>query len=161
MKVIIAGSRSFQDSSLGKLFSNTQLRQNYLKNLLRRIVADAVSDSSWKESISEIVSGHARCIDQIGEYYAKSHNIPLQTFPALWHIHTTSAGLVRNTVMANYSDALIAIYDGSSPGTTHMIQTMLKLNKPTYIVVPNLATYPDGSTTTQMDKHMITEVAPI
>lgn len=35
--------------------------------------------------------------------------------------------------MAGYADALIAIWDGKSRGTAHMIETMKKLGKPTFV----------------------------
>ena len=35
--------------------------------------------------------------------------------------------------MANYADALLAIWDGKSKGTGHMIRQMVLLDKPIYI----------------------------
>jgi hypothetical protein len=43
------------------------------------------------------------------------------------------APLRRNIDIANYGDVLIAIWDGISPVTKHIIETMRKLNKPVYI----------------------------
>jgi hypothetical protein len=44
-------------------------------------------------------------------------------FPADWDTFGKGAGFIRNTKMAEYSDALIAIWDGTSRGTAHMIRT--------------------------------------
>jgi hypothetical protein len=43
------------------------------------------------------------------------------------------AGFVRNEQMGNYANILIAIWDGKSKGTEHMITYMKKLNKPVFV----------------------------
>jgi hypothetical protein len=35
--------------------------------------------------------------------------------------------------MADYADALVAVWDGSSPGTKNMINIMQRLDKPVHI----------------------------
>lgn len=79
--------------------------------------------------ISEVVSGTARGIDTLGEEYAKRKGIPIEPFPANWYpkgIYDNSAGYKRNKQMAQYADALIAIWDGKSKGTGSMIDLALK-----------------------------------
>jgi len=44
------------------------------------------------------------------------------------------AGFNRNGEMADYADALIAVWDGKSSGTAHMIDTMHRLNKPVCVL---------------------------
>jgi hypothetical protein len=68
-------------------------------------------------------------VDQIGEDWAREHNIPVKQFLAQWNIHGKSAGPIRNKEMAEYADALIAFWDGQSKGTKNMIEQMDKLNK--------------------------------
>lgn len=99
MKVIIAGSRGITSFEA---------------------IERAVCDSGFE--ITEVVSGVARGVDKLGEHYAKKHGIPVKPSPALWHQHGKSAGYIRNVDMADYADALIAIWDGESRGTKHMIQ---------------------------------------
>lgn len=99
MKVIVAGSRGITDYE---------------------IVKGSIEASPF--IISEIVSGGARGVDRLGERWAEETNCPYTRFPAEWHKHGRSAGYIRNTHMANYADALIAIWDGHSPGTRHMIK---------------------------------------
>lgn len=36
------------------------------------------------EPITEIISGHAKGVDQLGEQYARMHQIPIQTFLPNW-----------------------------------------------------------------------------
>lgn len=83
--------------------------------------------------ITEVVSGHARGADTLGEQFAKQTNLPLKLFPADWSKHGRAAGPIRNNAMAAYADALIALWDGSSKGTRHMIQQARKLGLPVHI----------------------------
>lgn len=108
MKLIIAGSRSF---------NNYELLKDYLTRVKLNI------------SIIEIISGCARGADRLGERYAKEHNIKLIRFPAQWNIHGKSAGYLRNKEMLKYADHVIVFWDGNSPGTKHMINEAEKANK--------------------------------
>jgi hypothetical protein len=76
-----------------------------------------------------VVSGLADGPDTLGIDYAKANGIPWVEFPAKWRINGVyhpEAGFVRNGEMANYAEALIAVWDGKSRGTKHMI-TVAKL----------------------------------
>lgn len=114
MKVIIAGSRWITDY---------------------REVLTAVQDSGF--SPTEIVSGGARGVDRLGEQYAASLQLKLTIFNADWDQFKNQAynpaGKIRNTQMAEYADALIAIWDGKSPGTRHMIAEAERLKRKVYI----------------------------
>ncbi len=98
MKTIIAGSRSIHD---------------------RKIVEEAIKASGF--TITEVVSGGARGVDAVGECWARDNNIPLKRFLAKWHVQGKRAGPIRNGEMAEYAEALIAIWDGESRGTQDMI----------------------------------------
>lgn len=102
-KVIIAGSRDFEDYPLLCW---------KLDQLLSRKIGQA-----------EIVCGKARGADTLGEQYAKERGIPIRYFPADWRTLGKSAGYQRNIQMAQYADALIAFWDGQSKGTKHMVET--------------------------------------
>jgi hypothetical protein len=99
MKVIIAGSRNFNDYNLLKSSCDNLLTQ--FNNI-------------------EIVSGTARGADKLGEKYAREKGYGIKQFPANWNLGK-SAGYIRNDEMAQYSDMLIAFWDGTSKGTKHMI----------------------------------------
>ena len=103
MRTIIAGSRSIT---------------NY------DVVNKATIDSKF--DITEVISGTARGVDQIGELWAKNNNIPVEKHPADWDKYGKSAGYIRNEEMAKCSDALIAIWDGESKGTKHMLDLAVK-----------------------------------
>lgn len=100
MKVIIAGGRTFND-------------YNKLKQTCDFLLGN-------QEDV-EIVSGTANGADKLGERYAHENNRELTTFPADWNTLGKSAGYIRNKQMAEYADALIAFWDGTSKGTLHMI----------------------------------------
>ena len=80
----------------------------------------AIAESGFK--ISEVVSGMARGADTLGEMWALEHGVAVMQFPALWNVFGKRAGMIRNKAMACYADALIALWDGQSPGTEHMIR---------------------------------------
>ena len=98
MKTIIAGSREIED------FMH---------------IANAVLASNFE--ITEVVSGTARGVDKLGEGWASLNDVPIKRFPADWARYGRGAGFARNKEMAIYADALIAVWDGKSRGTKHMI----------------------------------------
>lgn len=105
MKVIIAGSRGFDDYA--------QLCQ--------------VCDHMLQEqSEVEIVSGTAKGADNLGERYARDRGYQVKQFPADWARYGRSAGPKRNKGMASYADALIAFWDGSSAVPKSMIDLATK-----------------------------------
>jgi hypothetical protein len=126
MKTIIAGSRTVVSLAL---------------------IEAAVAASKF--TVNEVVSGCAPGADRLGEQYAIQHGIPVKPFPADWNDLThpnariktnkygrkydANAGHRRNQQMAEYADALIAIWDGSSPGTQDMIQIAQDLGLPLYV----------------------------
>lgn len=113
MKIIIAGSRYFNDY---KLLKSTI--SEYLEQL------DDV----------EIVSGGAKGADKLGELFANENNYKLIIFPADWSIGK-GAGFIRNKQMADYGDALIAFWDGQSKGTKMMIELAKKMNLKVNVVL--------------------------
>lgn len=84
----------------------------------------------------EIVSGHAPGGDRLGEEWADSRLIPVKRFPieqSDWDTKGKSAGPIRNREMGEYSDELVAFWDGRSLGTSNMIRTMMMLRKPLHV----------------------------
>ena len=72
-------------------------------------------------NVTSVVSGTARGADQMGELVAKDKGISVHRFPADWDKYGKSAGYKRNVQMAENAEALIAVWDGKSRGTGHMI----------------------------------------
>lgn len=126
MKVIIAGSRNFND-------------QDFVEKI--------INESRF--NITEVVSGNTNGVDKCGEEWAKKNNIHIKYFKPKWNdinvscaiakrnkygqLFNVLAGHMRNEEMGKYTDALIAISLNESRGTKNMINFMKKLQKPYYI----------------------------
>jgi len=109
-KIIIAGGRDYPVEGYEEL-------ENTVELLLYLYDGDI-----------EIVSGNCnKGVDVMGEAFAKAHDIPLKLFPADWGQFGHAAGPVRNRAMAEYSDVLIAFWDGESKGTRGMIHDAMDL----------------------------------
>lgn len=78
----------------------------------------------WRPTV--ILSGMAKGADLLGEQWAKENNIPVERYPADWEKHGKVAGYVRNAEMSGKAEALIALWDGNSKGTKHMIDLATK-----------------------------------
>jgi hypothetical protein len=99
MKTIIAGSRSVT---------------------YPQITFRAIQEAPFQ--VTEVISGGAQGPDRHGEMWASKHNLPLYLFLADWEKYGNSAGYIRNKEMAEVAEALIAVWDGQSKGTRHMIE---------------------------------------
>lgn len=81
----------------------------------------AVQNCGWE--ITHVVSGGARGVDEMGEGIADALAIPKTIFmPNYERYGKHLAPRARNTEMANNAEALIAVWNGSSKGTLHMIK---------------------------------------
>lgn len=110
MRTIIAGSRG--------IFRYTE-------------VVTAVKASGFK--ISCVISGGANGVDTLGEEYAYNNKLKCEVYPANWGKYGKVAGYRRNQLMAAKADALIAIWDGMSKGTKHMIDIATKQGLKVYV----------------------------
>jgi hypothetical protein len=115
MKLIIAGSRT--------ITSMPHLEEG-LRHMASRFPALVPS---------EVVCGMARGADSLGRMWAEARGIPVSLWPADWNANGRRAGFMRNTQMAQYADILLALWDGQSKGTGHMISEMARLGKPTFV----------------------------
>lgn len=102
---------------------------------------DVVKGAIWStglDRITEIVSGGAKGVDELAERYAKEKGIPVKVFEPDYETHGKSAPHVRNSQIIDYSHAIIAIWDGESPGTKSVIEKAQSrgfiLNETLYIV---------------------------
>lgn len=126
MRVIIAGSRSF---------NNYDIVKSYCDKILK-----------LRPGI-EVVSGGAKGVDTLGERYAFERGYAVKSFLPNWDLYGKSAGYIRNEQMARYArfgdrgekldhilgdknsiGGLIAFWDQKSRGTKHMIDLAYKYN---------------------------------
>lgn len=110
-RTIIAGSRNF---------GNIKLAYDTL--------------AEYKDQIKVVICGEAKGADTIGRQWAEENNIPIRSYPADWQKYGQAAGYVRNKQMGDTADMLIAFWDGTSPGTKHMIDYMNELGKEVHII---------------------------
>ena len=103
MRTIIAGSRDITDIAY---------------------VVWAIEAAGWLPSV--VISGAARGVDRLGEQWAECCEILIERFPANWQQYGKAAGHIRNAEMADHAEALIAIWDGKSPGTKGMIEIAVR-----------------------------------
>lgn len=81
-----------------------------------------------------VLSGDARGVDRMGEMWARLNFVRVERYPAQWEVYGKRAGPIRNAEMASNADALIAVWDGSSRGTAHMIDTAKKKGLRVYVL---------------------------
>ena len=115
MKLAIVGSRTFNDYPF--------LVQEVLK----------IND------IEKIISGGARGADSLAIYYAQQNNIQFRVFLANWGQFGKKAGFIRNVEIVDYSDVILAFWDGQSKGTQHTIKLAGACKKPVFIRWPEIA----------------------
>lgn len=121
MRVIIAGSRDFDDYGL-------------LKRTLDGLPFE----------VDEVVSGGARGADSLGERWGEKRKLPITRFPANWELGKR-AGPERNEKMAKYGDCLVAFPLGASTGTRDMIKRAKKHGLKVIVVEK------EGTPTNQLD----------
>jgi hypothetical protein len=115
-KIIVAGTRTFT-------------KYNTLEKVLDYCIKEHETVNP-QDTIHEIVSGHARGVDKLGEEYARVRKYGIKIFHADWNTYQKAAGPIRNAKMAEYGDILVAFWDMRSKGTLNMIQQMNNLDKP-------------------------------
>ncbi len=82
----------------------------------------------------EIVSGGASGADAMGKQLAKEMNIKYTEFPSDWNKHGKAAGPIHNEQIMQYTDKVIAFWDGQSKGTMNAINLARRLKKDTIII---------------------------
>lgn len=109
MKLIIAGSRAFNDYEL----------------LKRETILFIRSETTNPPTI---ISGTANGADKLGERFATQFNLDVLRFVPDWDKFGKRAGYLRNEEMAKNATHCIVFWDGISKGTAHMIDIARKYN---------------------------------
>ena len=111
MIYILSGSRSLTD-------------KNFIFNILKQYLT--------KED--ELIHGGAIGVDTIGGKYCEQNNIVCEIYrPDYKRYHKKIAPKLRNIIMCDIAEEMIAIWDGNSPGTLHAIEYMKKIGKKIYL----------------------------
>jgi uncharacterized phage-like protein YoqJ len=82
-----------------------------------------------------IISGGAIGIDTAAANFAKNNNLPLCVFKPDYIKFGKSAPILRNKQIVKKADSILAIWDGKSRGTAHVIKLAKYFNKPTKICI--------------------------
>ena len=124
MKIAIVGSREFKDN-----------------NLLRHVLLDEYRNLYE----GTIISGGARGVDTWAIDIANELNslnyeegqtkLKIKVFVPDWNKYGKIAGFLRNQLIINEADKIIAFWDGKSKGTKHYIDLAIKVGKPIDIYV--------------------------
>ena len=82
---------------------------------------DLVCETLSKHYITKIVSGGARGADTLGIHYAIDNNIIYEEFLPNYSKYGKKAPFVRNKLIVNNSEIIVAFWDGNSRGTRHSL----------------------------------------
>ena len=115
IKVVIAGSRGFQDYEMMKRVLDKELQM-------------------YNPSEIEIASGGADGADKLGERYQIEEGLArLTQFIPKWDAGD-AAGHKRNAEMAAYGDWVFCFWDGKSRGTKSMIKMSERAGKKVFVI---------------------------
>ena len=107
MKIAIVGSRNISVSDIDKYISHAD----------------------------EVVSGGAAGVDRCAAEYAKKKGIKLTEFLPRYERYGRAAPIVRNKEIVDYSDKIIAFWNGSSKGTLSVIKYAQETGKPYDVII--------------------------
>ena len=110
MKIAVVGSRGYADLESVRQFVREQERSTV------------------------IVSGGATGVDTAAVDEAKRLRMPYEVHLPDWTKHGRAAGVIRNRVIVEASDEVVAFWDGKSRGTLHSINIAKELGKPLRVV---------------------------
>lgn len=105
MRIGIVGSRDYPDLN--------QVRE-YVRTLPRGTV---------------VVTGGAKGVDTVAEEEARRRKLKVVVHRAQWEKHAKSAGIIRNKVLVNDCDEVVAFWDNESAGTKNTISVASKAGK--------------------------------
>ena len=110
MKIAIIGSRSIKNVEISKYLCECE----------------------------EIVSGGAVGVDYCAAEYARENNIKLVEFYPEYEKYGRAAPIVRNKKIVDYSNKIIAFWDGKSKGTLSVINYAKKTGKICEVIICDL-----------------------
>jgi uncharacterized phage-like protein YoqJ len=113
MKIAVVGSREFR-------------YKTFVQDLMPEIL---------RTSNDILISGGARGVDSWAAEEAILLGCTYKIFKPDWDKYGKRAGVLRNELIINEADKVIAFWDGESKGTKHSIDLAIKAGKPIDIYV--------------------------
>ena len=107
MKIAVVGSRKIHIDDIGK----------------------------YLPTCDEIVTGGAEGVDRLAMEYAEKEKIRLTVFLPEYTKYKRGAPIVRNRQIVDYSDKVIAFWDGSSKGTLSVIEYAKRTGKSIEVIM--------------------------
>ena len=126
VKVAIVGSRSFTP-----ILGNISKQHSRTRSLINAAMKNLYED---QPVLSKIISGGADGADKYGEAYAAWEGVETEILKPDWETHGNSAGYLRNAIIVEKADIVVAYWDGESKGTKHTIELAIKQRKPLIII---------------------------
>lgn len=108
MKLAIVGSRDFTDY---------------------KILDDFIRSKFDLSEIDTVVSGGAKGADALAERFAEEHNFKIDVKKAEWGKYGRAAGPIRNALIVEEADAVVAFPTVDSRGTKNSMEIARKKNK--------------------------------
>jgi hypothetical protein len=121
MKIAIVGSREFKEDAWYSIF-----REKILPDL---------EFSKRDKILDSFISGGAVGVDSYIERWCKENEVEIEVIKPEWEKYGKRAGFLRNELIINEADKVIAFWDGQSKGTKHSIDLAIKAGKPIDIYV--------------------------
>lgn len=81
------------------------------------------------QGTTEIVSGGAKGIDYLAEVWADANGIPKIIIYPEYLKYGKNAPLIRNELIVDAADMVIAVWDGESRGTKYTVEYAKKVGK--------------------------------
>lgn len=114
MKIAVVGSREFSD-------------KDFVQGITYKLIRDG--------ELTEFISGGARGVDSWAQEIANDFKLKKTIFKPDWDKYGKSAGFLRNKLIVEEADMVIAFWNGKSNGTKHSIDLAIKAGKPINIYV--------------------------
>jgi hypothetical protein len=111
---------------------------NEMIEILDQTITASRDATGYDNASPVIVSGGAAGADRMAEQYAKIKKYQYVEIPAMWAQHGKKAGLLRNPIIVDISNVVVAFWDGNSRGTMNSIQLAQAADKA--LVVHNYTT---------------------
>ena len=104
-------------------------REKYLADppMVKRMVEDFVS---LLLPSTVVVSGGARGVDSYAAEAARIVGLTFELLLADWDKYGKSAGAIRNKLVTEAADRIVAFWDGESPGTYNALKQAKAAGKP-------------------------------
>lgn len=115
LKVAIVGSRAIK---------------NYA--IVKRVMESLPETFKFKM----LICGKADGVDMLGDKWAKEQRLAIRYYTPDYDQFGQSAPLERNKVMAQQADVVVAIWNGKSRGTKHMITQSIKAGCRVFVAQP-------------------------